>query len=57
MNFPKPDQRDDNLDQEEQDILTAYEDCNTESVEDTVSLLARHREYAKTTSRKQLQRV
>ena len=46
VNFPKPDQRDDNLDQEEQDILTAYEDGNT------VSLLARHREYAKTTSRK-----
>ena len=47
-----PDQRDDKLDEEEQEILTAYEDGKTMRVEDTVSLLSRHREYAEATFRK-----
>ena len=47
-----PDLHGDNLDKEEQKILTAYEDGKTMRVEDTVSLLARHREYAEATSRK-----
>ena len=44
-----PDQRDDKLDEEEQEILTAYEAGNTTRVEDTVGLLTRHREYAEAT--------
>ena len=47
-----PDLQDDNLDEEEQEILTAYEDGKTRRVADTVSLLARHREYAEATFRK-----
>ncbi len=47
-----PDQRDDKLDEEEQEILTAYEAGKTKRVEDTVGLLARHREYAEATFRK-----
>ncbi len=46
------DQHNNNLDEEEQEILTAYEDGKTTRVEDTVSLLARHREYAEATFRK-----
>ena len=46
------DRRDDNLDEEEQEILTAYEDGKTTRVADTVNLLARHREYAEATFRK-----
>ena len=45
-------QSDPKLDDEEQEILTAYEDGKTKRVEDTVSLLDRHREYAEATSRK-----
>ena len=44
--------RDDNLDDEEQEILAAYEAGNTTRVADTVPLLARHREYAEATFRK-----
>lgn len=40
------------LDDEEQEILTAYEDGKTTRVADTVNLLARHREYAEATFRK-----
>ena len=46
------DQRHDSLDEEEQEILTAYEAGKTTRVEDTVGLLARHREYAEATFRK-----
>ena len=52
QHLANPDQRDDKLDEEEQEILTAYEDGKTTRVEDTVSLLARHREYAEATFRK-----
>ena len=45
-------QSDPKLDSEEQEILTAYEDGKTKKVEDTVGLLARHREYAEATFRK-----
>jgi predicted DNA binding CopG/RHH family protein len=45
-------QHDDNLDEEEQEILTAYEAGKTTRVADTVNLLARHREYAEATFRK-----
>ena len=47
-----PDLRDDKLDEEEQEILTAYEDGKTTRVADTMRLLARHREYAEATFRK-----
>ena len=42
----------DSLDDEEQEILTAYEAGKTTRVADTVTLLARHREYAEATFRK-----
>ncbi len=42
----------DRLDDEEQEILTAYEAGKTTRVADTVTLLARHREYAEATFRK-----
>ena len=45
-------QRHDSLDDEEQEILTAYEAGKTTRVADTVALLARHREYAEATFRK-----
>ncbi len=46
------DQRRDNLDEEEQEILIAYYGGKTTRVEGTVSLLARHRDYAEATLRK-----
>ena len=46
------DQGHDNLDEEEQEILTAYEAGKTTRLADTVTLLARHREYAEATFRK-----
>ena len=46
------DQRHDSLDDEEQEILSAYEAGKTTRVADTVNLLARHREYAEATFRK-----
>ena len=52
QHLANPDQRDDKLDEEEQEILTAYESGKTTRVEDTVSLSARHREYAEATFRK-----
>ena len=52
QNPANPDQRDDMLDEEEQEILNAYDDGKTTPVEDTTSLLARHREYAEATFRK-----
>ena len=42
----------DKLDEEEQEILTASEAGKTTRVADTVTLLARHREYAEGTFRK-----
>ena len=42
----------DRLDDEEQEILTAYEAGKTTRVADTALLLARHREYAEATFRK-----
>ena len=45
-------QSDPKLDDEEQEILTAYEDGKTTRVADSVTLLARHREYAEATFRK-----
>ena len=47
-----PDQHNVSLDEEEQEILTAYEAGKTTRVEDATSLLARHREYAEATFRK-----
>lgn len=47
-----PGQRVDKLDEEEQEILTAYEAGKTTRVADAMSLLARHREYAEATFRK-----
>ena len=52
QHLANPDQRDDNMEEEEQEILTAYENGKTTRVEDTVTLLARHREYAEATFRK-----
>lgn len=49
---PNPDQPDDTLDEEEQEILTAYEAGKTTHVADAMPLLARHREYAQATFRK-----
>jgi predicted DNA binding CopG/RHH family protein len=45
-------QHDGNLDEEEQEILTAYEAGKTTRVADTVALVARHRDYAEATFRK-----
>ena len=45
-------QRDDNLDEKEQEILSAYEAGKTTRIADTAALLARHREYAEATFRK-----
>jgi predicted DNA binding CopG/RHH family protein len=45
-------QRHDSLDDEEQEILTAYEAGKTTRVAGTVALVARHREYAEATFRK-----
>ena len=52
QNPANPDQCDDSLDEEEQEILTAYEAGKTTRVANTVTLLARHREYAEATFRK-----
>ena len=52
QNLANLDQRDDNLDEEEQDILSAYEAGKTTRVADTVALVARHRDYAEATFRK-----
>ena len=49
---PNPDQPDDTLDEEEQEILTAYEAGKITRVADAMPLLARHREYAQATFRK-----
>lgn len=46
------DQPGDSLDDEEQEILTAYEAGETTRVPDAANLLARHREYAEATFRK-----
>ena len=46
------DLRDDRLDEEEQEILSAYEAGKTTRVADTVALVARHRDYAEATFRK-----
>jgi predicted DNA binding CopG/RHH family protein len=45
-------QSDPKLDEEEQEILTAYEAGKTTRVADTVAMLARHRGYAEATFRK-----
>ena len=50
-NTPLSAQSDPKLDDEEKEILTAYEDGKTTRVPDTVTVLARHREYAKAASR------
>ena len=42
----------DQLDSEEQEILVAFEGGKTKSVPDAVELVARHREYAEATFRK-----
>ena len=47
-----PDPLHDSLDDEEQEILTAYDADKTTRVADTVTLLERHREYAEATFRK-----
>ncbi len=47
-----PDPCDDKLDEEEQEILSACEAGKTTRVADTVTLLARHREYAEAAFRK-----
>ena len=47
------DQPHDRLDEEEQEILTAFDAGKTTRVTDTVALLARHREYAEATFRKE----
>ena len=47
-----PDPRDNRLDDEEQEILTAYEEGKTTRVTDAAPMLARHREYAEATFRK-----
>ena len=46
------DQPGDSLDDEEQEILTAYEAGEATRVPDAANLLARHREYAEATFRK-----
>ena len=51
-NTPLSAQSDPKLDDEEKEILTAYEDGKTTRVADTVNLLARHRECAQATFRK-----